>query len=330
MSYIHKSQDSPNSRKPASGYVGALLLMAYLYSESVHAEDAAAFRARVIKEVLLEVSDLELAKQIVEIRLNREFLNPLGKATKPPIKPPPSITFPLERQDKFKKTFQSNAEGSLANPVKSDSKTTQPPIVEWNVKSANRANETYVNVGNRIVIGYAHPIGSDFSLRADVAGSSTRVINKSIDNNQFNVVESNSSLGAYLDWFPQGGNFKLSLGINANRMQTRLQTVQGTTANINGKTFNAGTEVLDINYKFPLYTPYFGLGYQSEASDDGWIVYGDLGLMFGRYDAHVRTSMIESNAVTAADVDKEVNILRANLFKGSYVPVGSIGIKYRY
>jgi hypothetical protein len=113
-------------------------------------------------------------------------------------------------------------------------------------------------------------------------------------------------------------------------MQTRLQSVQGTSANINGKTFNTGTEVLDITYKFPLYTPYFGLGYQSTASENGWSVYADLGLMFGKYDAHARTSMVGLNTVTLADVDAELNTLRGSLFKWSYVPVGAVGIKYRY
>jgi hypothetical protein len=73
-----------------------------------------------------------------------------------------------------------------------------------------------------------------------------------------------------------------------------------------------------------------GIGYQSAASDDGWSVYADLGLMFGKYDAHARTSMIGLHTVTATDVDMELNTLRGSLFKWSYVPVGSVGIKYRY
>ena len=62
------------ARKPIYGFAGAALSIALMSSFSVHAEDAAALRARVIQEVLDEVPDVELAKQIVEIRIKREYL----------------------------------------------------------------------------------------------------------------------------------------------------------------------------------------------------------------------------------------------------------------
>lgn len=71
--YNHRNQ-SISTRTPAIGSVVGLLLIGIFQSASVCAEDAAAFRARVIKEVLQEVPDVELAKQVVEIRLNREFI----------------------------------------------------------------------------------------------------------------------------------------------------------------------------------------------------------------------------------------------------------------
>jgi hypothetical protein len=62
------------ARKPIHGFASAALCIALMSSFSVHAEDAAALRARVIQEVLNEVPDVELAKQIVEIRIKREYL----------------------------------------------------------------------------------------------------------------------------------------------------------------------------------------------------------------------------------------------------------------
>jgi hypothetical protein len=62
------------ARKPIYGFAGAALCVALISSFSAHAEDAAALRARVIQEVLDEVPDVELAKQIVEIRIKREYL----------------------------------------------------------------------------------------------------------------------------------------------------------------------------------------------------------------------------------------------------------------
>lgn len=76
MSPHSNSNRSNTTHKPAIGSVVGLLLIGVFQSASVCAEDATAFRARVIKEVLQEVPDVELAKQVVEIRLTREFIKP--------------------------------------------------------------------------------------------------------------------------------------------------------------------------------------------------------------------------------------------------------------
>lgn len=328
--YMQTNHLSKPAGMQTAGILASLLFVCAFHPASVHAEDAAAFRARVIKEVLLEVPDLEMAKQIAEIRINREFLKQQRPAVKPaPIEELPSKAL-IENRVPIRQPVQGAKDQPAALNTASSSRPNAPIIAESDLQSVKRANDVYVGVGNRVVVGYAYPISTEFSIRADLAGLPTREGNKSIDGNQLNVTESNTSLGAYLDWFPNGGDFRLSLGINANRIRTRLQSVQGTNANINGKTFNTGTEVLDITYKFPLYTPYLGLGYQSAASDEGWSVYADLGLMFGKYDAHARTSMVGLHTVTAADVDTELNTMRGSLFKWSYVPVGAVGIKYRY
>jgi hypothetical protein len=330
MSHIYTSHFSKSSRKPAFTLVVALLVVCAFHHVTVYAEDAAAFRARIIQEVLLEVPDLEMAKQIAEIRINREFLKQQSPTAKPAPKDESAPKTPVERRLPIKQPVQGTTEQPATATTKTSPKVSDPINAEVNLQSSKRANNVYVGVGNRVVVGYAYPISTEFSLRADLAGLPTREGNKSIDGNQFALTENKTSLGAYLDWFPNGGDFRFSVGVNANRMQTQLQSVQGTSANINGKTFNTGTEVLDITYKFPLYTPYFGLGYQSTASENGWSVYADLGLMFGKYDAHARTSMVGLNTVTLADVDAELNTLRGSLFKWSYVPVGAVGIKYRY
>ncbi len=327
----HSNSIRVNSiRKPAFGVVATLLFLCAFHPVNVYAEDAAAFRARVFKEVLLEVSDTELAKQIVEIRVKREFIKQQPPIEKPSQKEELAPKPPNERQAPLDQTIEGASNHSTAVTTSITPQATDQASGVFQLQSSKRANGIYVGVGNRVVVGSAYPISNEFSLRADLAGLPTREGNKSIDGNQFAVTESNTSLGAYLDWFPNGADFRFSLGVNANRIRTRLQSVQGANANINGKTFNTGTEVLDITYKFPLYTPYLGLGYQSAASDNGWSVYADLGLMFGKYDAHARTSMIGMHKVTLADVDAELNTLRGSLFKWSYIPVGSVGIKYRY
>lgn len=330
MFHLNNSNRSNLTRMPALGVVSALLWGGVLHSETAYAEDAAAFRARVIREVLKEVPDLELAKQIAEIRINREFLNQQSSATNPAPQKELAPKAPIERRVPIKQSVQGANEYPVAVTANTGPKASDRLLDGLNAQSGKRTNDVYVGVGNRLVVGYSYPISTEFSLRADLAGLPTREGNESIDGNQFAVKEINTSLGAYLDWFPSGGDFRLSAGLNVNRMQTRLQSVQGTNANLNGKTFNTGSEELDIKYKFPLYTPYLGIGYLSAAADNGWSMYADLGLMFGKYDAHARTSMIGLHSVTSADVAAELNTLRDGLFKRSYVPVGAVGVKYRY
>jgi hypothetical protein len=73
-----------------AGLAGAIFFAVLLHAESAWAEDAADFRTRVIQEVLQEVPDLELAKQVVEIRINREFLKPQAVSNPSPKKLPAS------------------------------------------------------------------------------------------------------------------------------------------------------------------------------------------------------------------------------------------------
>jgi hypothetical protein len=72
----------PSPRKPIAGIWGGTFWLILIHCLSAHAEDPAALRARVIQEVLAEVQDVELAKQIVEIRLKREYLNQQAQSQK--------------------------------------------------------------------------------------------------------------------------------------------------------------------------------------------------------------------------------------------------------
>jgi hypothetical protein len=72
----------PAPRKPFAGVVGFALWLALIPCASAQVEDAAALRARVIQEVLAEVQDVELAKQIVEVRLKREYLSQQAQSKK--------------------------------------------------------------------------------------------------------------------------------------------------------------------------------------------------------------------------------------------------------
>lgn len=99
-------------RKPAVGVAGAFLFLGCFYLTTSYAEDSATLRARVIQEVLEEVPEVDLAKQIVEIRLRREFLNQQTTISQSPKKEQPPIKIPSSKRVPIRQPVQSTSRPS--------------------------------------------------------------------------------------------------------------------------------------------------------------------------------------------------------------------------
>ena len=65
-------------------------------------------------------------------------------------------------------------------------------------------------------------------------------------------------------------------------------------------------------------------------SDEGLHVYGDFGLMLGKYDATAETSLVGNKGITTSDVDAELSKLRKNLYKWNFIPTATVGLTYRF
>lgn len=197
-------------------------------------------------------------------------------------------------------------------------------------KSSQVKQAVYAGVGTRVVVGYSQKISENFAVRTEVSGLDSSVNTKSVDNTNYRFKEENLSLGAYLDWFPTESSFRLTGGVNINRMRTTLNG-NGSTVNVNGSQVNRGSDVFNVEFKFPTVTPYIGLGFgdRSDAAE-GLHFYGDFGLMLGKYDAVATTSLISAQGVKASDVDAEMNNLRKNLYKWNFIPTATIGLTYRF
>lgn len=74
-----------------------------------HAEDSATMRARVIQEVLDEVPDVDLAKQIVEIRIQREFLNRQTTIAQSPKREQLPIKIPSSKKVQIRQPIQNES-----------------------------------------------------------------------------------------------------------------------------------------------------------------------------------------------------------------------------
>lgn len=188
----------------------------------------------------------------------------------------------------------------------------------------------YVSVGSRTAVGYSQKISKNIAIRTEVSGLDSSEQTKGVDSTNYRFKEKNLSLGAYLDWFPSETSFRLTSGVNINRMRTTLNS-NSSTVNINGSQVNLGSDVFNVEFKFPTITPYIGLGFgDRNDAGEGLHFYGDFGLMLGKYDAVATTSLISAQGVKASDVDAEMNNLRKNLYKWNFIPTASVGLTYRF
>jgi len=189
----------------------------------------------------------------------------------------------------------------------------------------------YVSIGNRFVLGYTWRKSLDFGVRTEVSGSSKSDANKNVDGSTYDFYQKDTSFGAYVDWYPAQSNFRLTGGININDMRTRLGSINNGYLNVNGSQVALGGSTFNVDLKFPVLTPYVGLGFTSKNSDSlGINFYGDAGLMIGKYNATATTTLIGVQNVTASSIDAELTNIRKSLFKYSFIPTASVGLTYRY
>jgi len=195
------------------------------------------------------------------------------------------------------------------------------------------AQDSYVGLGlpGIYTIGYAYPMGTSWGVRADYAGG----LNVSKDGVQegVNVIGSfkASRFGAFADWFPFGGGFRLVGGVTMNDIKADLNAVGSGTSTINGNPVVMTGETFNVQVKFPNTTPYLGIGYGHHKSDaKGLGFYADLGVMVGTFTADTTTSLVSNGKATQADVDAQTQKLRDSLGSLSVLPSASLGVVYRY
>lgn len=201
------------------------------------------------------------------------------------------------------------------------------------ISTGLQAQDSYVGLGlpGLLTLGYAYPVNSSIGLRAEYAGGLS--VNKDGNQDGVNVTGSfkASRLGAFADWFPLGGAFRLVGGLTFNDIKADLNGVGTGTSTINGTTVNMSGETYNVRVKFPDTTAYVGIGYGHQKSDaKGLGFYADLGVMIGSFTADTSTSLVASGKVTQADVDAQNQKIRDSLGSLSVLPSASLGLLYRY
>jgi hypothetical protein len=303
-------------QKTCSSYIraGCIYFVTFCINSIALANEDIEYRSKLLNEILSGLSDKdkELAEQLVDIRLEQE--KKLGNL-------PATNSLKVQKEP-------INREISNSNPIDSQQSVV---LMSQNKFPTDGTKDLYTAVGNRFVVGYSFGKTEKNGYRTEISGSSKSDTNKTVDGTTYDSYQKNTSISAYLDWYPFSSGFRLTSGVNVNDMRTKLNGVTNSKININGSQVSLGANTFNVELKFPVVTPYVGFGFLDRKIESlGFSYFGDVGLMLGKYNATATTNIIGVQSVTSADVDSELNNLRKSLFKYSFVPIANFGLTYRY
>ena len=164
-----------------------------------------------------------------------------------------------------------------------------------------QAGEVYANVGlPGIGLGYAHPIDSRFTVRADFMTLGSRSKSTTEEGIRYDGRYKLQRLAVLGDWFPFGGSFRLTGGLSSNQYKVTLDAT--------GE--NGSLTIGDRTYTTPA---------------------ADIGALVGRakVDATVRGALASEPDIQA-NLDKELAELRDGVGKVRAIPQLSVAIGYSF
>ena len=196
-----------------------------------------------------------------------------------------------------------------------------------------QAGEVYANVGlPGIGLGYAHPIDSRFTVRADFMTLGSRSKSTTEEGIRYDGRYKLQRLAVLGDWFPFGGSFRLTGGLSSNQYKVTLDaTGENGSLTIGDRTYTTtAADGLKVEVKFPSVTPYLGIGWGHQSAS-GWRFGADIGALVGRakVNATVRGALASEPDIQA-NLDKELAELRDGVGKVRAIPQLSVVIGYSF
>ncbi len=196
-----------------------------------------------------------------------------------------------------------------------------------------QAGEVYANVGlPGIGLGYAHPIDSRFTVRADFMTLGSRSKSTTEEGIRYDGRYKLQRLAVLGDWFPFGGSFRLTGGLSSNQYKVTLDaTGENGSLTIGDRTYTTtAADGLKVEVKFPSVTPYLGIGWGHQSAS-GWRFGADIGALVGRakVNATVRGALASEPDIQA-NLDKELAELRDGAGKVRAIPQISFTVGYSF
>lgn len=219
-------------------------------------------------------------------------------------------------------------------------------------KSAISAELSSTGIG----VDYIYGLSPNFHARASINGASVSFDFEGDNNNGMQGDELKYegdlnlfTLGGMVDWYPTGGDFRVSLGLfyNDNRLSgsARCESESGTCEfGDNEEEFDRrqlGRVEADIEFN-PI-TPYVGIGYGNPLNKAGWGFSGDVGLLFqGSPDVDLRSrgdcnvvaagfaTPLECTAQRDAALEEEEREIEDDVESLQVYPVINVAVTYRF
>lgn len=196
-----------------------------------------------------------------------------------------------------------------------------------------RAGEVYMNAGlPGIGIGYAHPLDSSFTVRADFMTMGSRSKSTTEEGINYEGRYKLHRLAVLADWFPFQGSFRLTGGLSSNQYKVSLDASGANgSLTIGDRTYTTtAADGLNVEVKFPSVTPYLGIGWGHQSAS-GWRFGADVGALIGRakVSATVRGALASQPDIQS-NLDKELAELRDGAGKVRAIPQISFTVGYSF
>ncbi len=196
-----------------------------------------------------------------------------------------------------------------------------------------QAGEVYAGVGfPGVMLGFAQPLDTRFTVRADVATLGTRDDSFTEEGIRYRGKSRIARTGLFADWFPFGGSFRTSVGMTFNDHKLDLSaTGSGGTLTIGDTTYvTTADDRFDVRVKFPSTTPYLGVGWGHQQAERGLRFAADLGVSIGRAKVSTRVSGALAGQVSQQDIDRETAELREGVGHVRVMPQATVAIGYSF
>ena len=147
-----------------------------------------------------------------------------------------------------------------------------------------------------------------------------------------------NNLGLYGDYYPFGGGFRLTGGVQTGKNAIDIKGKFSGTVTVNGNTYNAAAgDSIDGQINLGSTAPYIGLGYSSrdDQSSAGLSLNFDLGVRMGKADVSLQANGFSNLSAAQrtqlnADLAKERAKLEDDVKVLNMYPVLSLGLSYRW